>query len=104
MSEDLYAFLHPIKPEEITEEIVVSERFKDKDGNVIAEIHKNEIYEMIHDGSISGGMIPKVLGCLESIDGGVTGAHIIDGRIPHCLLLEIFTKTGIGTLIKSDKY
>ena len=77
---------------------------KDKDGNVIAEIHKNEIYEMIHDGSISGGMIPKVLGCLESIDGGVTGAHIIDGRIPHCLLLEIFTKTGIGTLIKSDKY
>ena len=42
--------------------------------------------------------------CLESIDGGVTGAHIIDGRIPHCLLLEIFTKTGIGTLIKSDKY
>lgn len=65
---------------------------------------KMKIYEMIHDGSISGGMIPKVLGCLESIDGGVTGAHIIDGRIPHCLLLEIFTKTGIGTLIKSDKY
>ena len=63
------------------------EGIKDKDGNVIAEIHKNEIYEMIHDGSISGGMIPKVLGCLESIDGGVTGAHIIDGRIPHCLLL-----------------
>ena len=80
------------------------EGIKDKDGNVIAEIHKNEIYEMIHDGSISGGMIPKVLGCFESIDGGVTGAHIIDGRIPHCLLLEIFTKTGIGTLIKSDKY
>ena len=80
------------------------EGIKDKDGNVIAEIHNNEIYEMIHDGSISGGMIPKVLGCLESIDGGVTGAHIIDGRIPHCLLLEIFTKTGIGTLIKSDKY
>ena len=77
---------------------------KDKDGNVIAEIHKTEIYEMIHDGRISGGMIPKVLGCLESIDGGVTGAHIIDGRIPHCLLLEIFTKTGIGTLTKSDKY
>ena len=75
------------------------EGIKDKDGNVIAEIHKNEIYEMIHDGSISGGMIPKVLGCLESIDGGVTGAHIIDGRIPHCLLLEIFTNKGIGTAI-----
>ena len=49
-------------------------------------------------------MIPKVLGCIDAIDAGVTGVHIIDGRIPHCLLLEIFTKSGIGTLIKSDKY
>ena len=49
-------------------------------------------------------MIPKVQGCVEAIHDGVTGVHIIDGRVPHCLLLEIFTKTGIGTLIKSDKY
>lgn len=80
------------------------EGVKDNDGKVIYEVHKNEIFEMINDGTISGGMIPKVLGCLEAIDGGVTGVHIIDGRVPHCLLLEIFTKTGIGTLIKSDKY
>ncbi|MCI8520725.1 MAG: acetylglutamate kinase [Clostridia bacterium] len=80
------------------------EGVKDNDGKVIYEVHKNEIFEMINDGTISGGMIPKVLGCLEAIDGGVAGVHIIDGRIPHCLLLEIFTKTGIGTLIKSDKY
>ena len=80
------------------------EGVKDNDGKVIYEVHKNEIMEMIDDGTISGGMIPKVLGCLEAIDGGVAGVHIIDGRIPHCLLLEIFTKTGIGTLIKSDKY
>ncbi|MBQ8300976.1 MAG: acetylglutamate kinase, partial [Clostridia bacterium] len=80
------------------------EGVKNNDGEVIYEVHKNEIFEMINDGTISGGMIPKVLGCLEAIDGGVTGVHIIDGRVPHCLLLEIFTKTGIGTLIKSDKY
>ena len=80
------------------------EGVKDNDGKVIYEVHKKEIFEMINDGTISGGMIPKVLGCLEAIDGGVAGVHIIDGRIPHCLLLEIFTKTGIGTLIKSDKY
>lgn len=80
------------------------EGVKDNDNKVIYEVHKNEIFDMINDGTISGGMIPKVLGCLEAIDGGVAGVHIIDGRIPHCLLLEIFTKTGIGTLIKSDKY
>lgn len=80
------------------------EGVKDNDGRVIYEVHQKEINDMIQDGTISGGMIPKVLGCLEAIEGGVTGAHIIDGRIPHCLLLEIFTKTGIGTLIKSDKY
>lgn len=80
------------------------EGVKDKDGNVIYEAHKHEIHDMIDDGTISGGMIPKVLGCLEAIDAGVTGVHIIDGRVPHCLLLEIFTKTGIGTLIKSERY
>lgn len=80
------------------------EGVKDNNGKVIYEVHQKEILDMIEDGTISGGMIPKVLGCLEAIDGGVTGVHIIDGRIPHCLLLEIFTKTGIGTLIKSDKY
>ncbi len=75
----------------------------DKD-EVIYEAHSDEIHKMIEDGIISGGMIPKVLGCMEALNGGVKGVHIIDGRIPHCLLLEIFTKTGIGTLIKSDDY
>ncbi len=80
------------------------EGVKDDSGNIIFEAHKNEILEMIDSGVISGGMIPKVLGCIDAIDSGVTGVHIIDGRIPHCLLLEIFTKSGIGTLIKSDRY
>ncbi|MBQ7974734.1 MAG: acetylglutamate kinase [Clostridia bacterium] len=80
------------------------EGVKDDNNNIIYEAHKNEILEMIDSGVISGGMIPKVLGCIDAIDSGVTGVHIIDGRIPHCLLLEIFTKSGIGTLIKSDRY
>lgn len=80
------------------------EGLKDDEGNIVFEAHKDEIHEMIDSGTISGGMIPKVLGCIDAIDAGVTGVHIIDGRIPHCLLLEMFTKTGIGTLIKSDKY
>lgn len=80
------------------------EGLKDDKGNIVYEAHKDEIHQMIHDGVINGGMIPKMLGCIDAIDAGVAGVHIIDGRIPHCLLLEIFTKTGIGTLIKSDKY
>ena len=80
------------------------EGVKDDKGSVIYEAHKNDIEKMIKDGSISGGMIPKVMGCCDAVDAGVAGVHIIDGRIPHCLLLEIFTKTGIGTLIKGDKY
>ena len=80
------------------------EGVKNADGNIIYEAHTNEIKRMIEDGTINGGMIPKVLGCCDAIDAGVSGVHIIDGRIPHCLLLEIFTKTGIGTLIKGDKY
>ena len=80
------------------------EGVKDENGNIVYEAHKDEIHNMIDEGVISGGMIPKVLGCLDAIDAGVTGVHIIDGRIPHCLLLEIFTKSGIGTLIKSDNY
>lgn len=80
------------------------EGVKDSDGKVVYEAGKEEIYDMINSGIINHGMIPKVLGCLSAIDSGVNGAHIIDGRVPHCLLLEIFTKTGIGTLIKGNDY
>ncbi|MCX7714389.1 MAG: acetylglutamate kinase [Clostridia bacterium] len=80
------------------------EGVKDAYGNIIYEAFKDDIHAMIENGVINGGMIPKVLGCLEAIDSGVNGVHIIDGRIPHCLLLEIFTVTGIGTMIKSENY
>ncbi len=80
------------------------EGVKDEQGNVIYETRREEIHQLIEAGIISGGMIPKVLGCLDALDAGVKGVHIIDGRVPHCLLLEIFTKTGIGTLIKGTNY
>jgi acetylglutamate kinase len=80
------------------------EGIKGADGNIVYEASKDDIHEMIDDGIINGGMIPKVLGCIDALESGVAGVHIIDGRIPHCLLLEIFTKTGIGTLIKGEKY
>ncbi len=80
------------------------EGVKDADGNIVYEADEYDIHKMIADGVISGGMIPKVTGCLDAINSGVRGVHIIDGRIPHCLLLEIFTKSGIGTLIKSEHY
>ncbi len=80
------------------------EGIKDENGEIVFEATTDEINEMIDSGVISGGMIPKVLGCMDALEAGVTGVHIIDGRIPHCLLLEIFTKTGIGTLIKSERY
>ena len=60
-----------------------------------------EVNQLIDENVISGGMIPKVLGCVEAINKGVRRTHIIDGRIPHCLLLEIFTDKGIGTMIRS---
>lgn len=66
---------------------------------MIYEISKKEIHELIESGVISGGMIPKVLGGLAAIEKGVNSVHILDGRIPHCLLLEIFTTNGVGTLI-----
>lgn len=80
------------------------EGIKDADNKIIYEAGKEEILKMIDDGTINGGMIPKVTGCLDAIDSGVSGVHIIDGRVPHCLLLEIFTKSGIGTMIKGSNY
>ncbi len=70
---------------------------------VISTLNEQEINDLIARGVISGGMIPKVLGCLDTVRRGVGRAHIIDGRIPHCLLLEIFTNKGIGTMITQER-
>lgn len=74
-------------------------KYSNDSNEIIWEISKNEVYELIEKNIINGGMIPKVLGCIEALDAGVNRVHIIDGRIPHCILLEIFTDTGIGTMI-----
>jgi len=65
----------------------------------ISSLSEAEIAEMIHNGTITTGMMPKVEACLTALDGGAGKAHIIDGRIPHSLLLEIYTSKGIGTQI-----
>ena len=72
----------------------------DKNSNLISKLDKNSIDELKKDGTISGGMIPKIDACLECIRSGVGTAHIIDGKIPHSLLLEIFTDEGIGSIIQ----
>ena len=61
---------------------------------------RREYLELIADGTISGGMIPKIGTALEAVKHGVKSSHIIDGRVEHALLLEIFTDAGVGTLIK----
>jgi acetylglutamate kinase len=71
----------------------------DKDAKIMTTLKKTQISKLIKDGTISGGMLPKVQACLDVLANGVGKTHIIDGRIPHCLLLEIFTKEGIGTEI-----
>lgn len=68
---------------------------------LVSKINKDTILQHIQSGQISGGMIPKVECCLEALSKGIQSAHIIDGRIPHSVLIEIFTDTGIGTLIES---
>jgi acetylglutamate kinase len=72
----------------------------DKEKNFLSTLTETQILDMKADGTISGGMIPKVDACLEAIDGGVEKAHIIDGRIEHSILLEVFTSEGVGTVIK----
>ncbi|WP_298534311.1 acetylglutamate kinase [uncultured Methanobrevibacter sp.] len=66
---------------------------------LIQRIHVDEIPALVEEGIISGGMIPKIETCIDALNNGVKSAHILDGRIKHTLLLEIFTKEGIGTMI-----
>ncbi len=71
----------------------------DKDKKLIPALNKKKVESLIGSGTIAGGMLPKTQSCFEALDAGCSKVHIIDGRIPHALLLEIFTKEGIGTEI-----
>lgn len=75
----------------------------DKNKNILTGLSTQDVDNLIADGTIYGGMIPKISCALEAVKGGVISAHIIDGRVPHAALLEIFTDEGIGTLITNRK-
>lgn len=71
--------------------------------SLIRQTDADELDELIANGTIAGGMIPKVSSCVHAVRNGVRNAHILDGRIAHVLLLEIFTDSGIGTMIKGSQ-
>ncbi|MGE3066248.1 MAG: acetylglutamate kinase [Hyphomicrobiaceae bacterium] len=71
----------------------------DKTKTLLTELTVDEARGLIRDGTISGGMIPKIEGCIEVVEAGVEAVVIIDGRVPHCVLLELFTEHGVGTLV-----
>ena len=75
----------------------------DDASSLIQRITVDELSALIADGTISGGMIPKVESCMQAVRGGVKSAHILDGRIAHVLLLELFTDQGVGTMITGVK-
>ena len=73
----------------------------DKSGNLLTQISVKDVQKLINNGTITGGMIPKVKTCVEAVKSGVKASVILDGRLPHSILLEMFTEHGVGTLISS---
>jgi acetylglutamate kinase len=76
---------------------------QDKDGNVLTGLTTEQVNSLIEDDTIHGGMLPKINCALNAVNSGVTSAQIIDGRVPHAVLLEVFTDEGIGTLISNKR-
>ena len=74
----------------------------DSEGNLLTDLTVSQVHALMKDGTITGGMIPKLETCVEALDAGVEAAVILDGRVPHALLLEIFTARGVGTIIRRD--
>ena len=75
----------------------------DKEGDILTGLTTGQVDDLIDDGTISGGMLPKIGCALDAVKSGVASAHIIDGRVPHAVLLEVFTDEGIGTLITNRR-
>ena len=73
----------------------------DKAGKLMTDLSAREIEALFEDGTISGGMLPKISGALDAAKSGVNSVHIIDGRVPHVLLLEVLTEQAFGTMIRS---
>jgi acetylglutamate kinase len=72
----------------------------DKDGELLTDLDPARINALKADGTVTGGMIPKLETCIAAVEGGAEAAVILDGRVPHVTLLEIFTKGGAGTLVR----
>ena len=79
------------------------EGLMDKDGNILTGLTTQQVDDLIEDGTIYGGMLPKIDCALSAVKSGVTSAHIIDGRVAHSTLLELFTDEGVGTLITNRR-
>jgi acetylglutamate kinase len=77
-------------------------RVVDDPSSLIRQTTPDELGELVESGTIAGGMIPKVASCVDAVRGGVRRAHVLDGRIPHVLLLELFTDEGIGTMVSEE--
>jgi acetylglutamate kinase len=75
----------------------------DKDKKLISDLTVDEARQLIRNGTITGGMIPKIEGCIEVVEAGVGAVAIIDGRVPHCVLLELFTEHGVGTIVRRER-
>ena len=72
----------------------------DADGKLLTGLNAAQVKDLIEDGVIHGGMLPKIGCALDAVQAGVSSAHIIDGRVQHAVLLEMFTDEGVGTLIR----
>ncbi|MCH7788065.1 MAG: acetylglutamate kinase [Acidobacteria bacterium] len=70
--------------------------------SIVARASVSELHAMVADGTIGGGMIPKIEACIEAVNAGASSAHLLDGRVHHVLLLELFTDAGIGTMVTTD--
>jgi acetylglutamate kinase len=76
---------------------------QDKQGEILTGLTVNLVNELIEDGTIYGGMLPKIQCALDAVNSGVAASHIIDGRVDHAVMLELFTDEGVGTLITNQK-
>ena len=75
----------------------------DKSGNLLAALTVEEARALIRDGTINGGMIPKIEGCIDVVEGGVEAVVIINGKVAHCVLLELLTEHGAGTMLRAGE-
>ena len=82
--------------------VMIKRQIKDgKEGEVLTGLTTAQVDELIADGTVHGGMLPKIQCALDAVNSGVASSHIIDGRVPHAVLLEVFTDEGVGTLISN---